>query len=85
MSVFLTKAQKRCAKRGHGYVALVHTGEVISGCVYCGAYSGTPLGLAAMSRDLHPLDIATRITVIGCLIALAGVAVVCALWLGTAL
>lgn len=83
--MFLTKAQKKCGKRGHGYVANFETGEIISGCAYCGAYSGYPLGIAARSIHTHPLDIATRLTVIVCLLALSSVLVVCGLWLGTAL
>lgn len=83
--MFLTKSQKRCGKRGHGFVANYETGEIVSGCAYCGAYSGSPLGIAALSRTLHPLDIATRIVVIGCLLTLAWVAGTCAAWLGTAL
>lgn len=83
--MILSKAQKRCGKRGHGFVANYETGEIISGCTYCGAFSGYPLGIAARSMHTHPLDTATRITVMLCLLALSGVAVVCALWLGAAL
>lgn len=85
MSVFLSKAQKRCGKRGHGFAADYESGEIVSGCVYCNAYSQSRLGIAALSRTMHPLDIATRLAVIGCLLALAWVAGTCAAWLGTAL
>lgn len=85
MSLFLSKAQKRCGKRGHGFIADYESGEILSGCAYCAAYSGRPLGIAAMARTMHPIDIATRIAVIGCLLALAWVAGTCAAWLGTAL
>ncbi|ASX99319.1 hypothetical protein SEA_MOLIVIA_97 [Arthrobacter phage Molivia] len=81
----LTKAQKRCAKRGHGYAADIETGEIVSGCVYCHAYTGRPLGIAALSRTMHPLDVATRLTVLVCLLSLSAVSVVCAMWLGAAL
>lgn len=83
--MFLSPKQKRCAKRGHGYVANYETGEVISGCVYCGAYSGTRLGIAASSAAANPLDVATRIAVIVCMLAIATVGVACATWLAGAL
>lgn len=83
--MFLTKAQKRCGKRGHGFIADYESGEILSGCAYCNAYSGRPLGIAAMARTMHPVDIATRIAVIACMVALTSVAVVGAVWLGEAL
>lgn len=83
--MLLNKSQKKCGKRGHGFAADYETGEIVSGCVYCNAYSGRPLGIAAMARTMHPIDIATRASVLICMLALSGVAVTCALWLGTAL
>lgn len=81
----LTKAQKRCGKRGHGFTAIVETGEIVSGCVYCNAYEGRTLGIAALSTGLHPVDLATRGAITLCLLAMAFTLTVCGVWLGSAL
>ncbi|QOR56062.1 membrane protein [Arthrobacter phage Thunderclap] len=75
-----TKAMKRCGKRDHGYVVNMGTGEICSGCIYCG-YNPGSLGVAAVSRPLHWLDVASRAAIVACTLALTAVLWVCAAWL----
>lgn len=83
MSVILTKAQKLCGKRGHGFVALLDTGECISGCVYCGAYSARTVGVATITANVA--EMVTRAALVFAIVAFGVTLLTLAAWLGAAL